>query len=158
MTPAPGSFEAVVDGLVALGEEIKTAVAATDLQPIVAAHRWGNATAHKHPATWLTLDRAITELPNDGCNVVDAVTITLKISTMPRVNAGLDMADLEKLVDLAIPLVDRCLRDVWDRMGLRRFATRTGFTMDTEKIGEGYITVLEIPMSLPWGHNTPPAE
>jgi hypothetical protein len=120
-------------------------------------HRWSSAQVGALPAAWLALlpTSRVDETENDGCTVTDRLRVALKIAAEPYADGvGDDMAELVRVVDVAIPLVDRAADQAWDRW---RFplVTRTDFQFSPEQLGAGSVLALVIPLDIRWTHPIP---
>ena len=144
-----GTFRYLVAGLEGLLEEVNTA-----LDGRFAVHRWGVGDVQP-PACWLWLDDGETANDDLGCQVTDKLTWKLIFAVPPRAGGpGDDLLDIEEIVDVAVPIIDRAMRDSIDRLGVRT-AARIGLSVGARPLGDASITRLELLVSTAWEHRIP---
>lgn len=147
--PIPGSFEFLVAGLIGVLDEIAAAVGSE-----VQVRRYGSQDAHVFPSMWIDMDRAATTHP-DMCDVLDEIPwrITYAVDPTAFGQSG-DLSALERVVDIAVPLVDRAMTDAGARLGVDS-AKRTYMTTMPLEVGEATVFVLVLGVQTDWSHPTP---
>lgn len=112
------------------------------------------------PAAYMWIGTTSPTKAIDYCTVKDEVRLTLCVMLRPGKHEGDDMLAAETVLDKALPIVDRKLRELSSERQIRARANREGFrlTIDTPS-GDGSekALVVEIPLLIPWNRHVPDA-
>ncbi|MBF6618832.1 MAG: hypothetical protein ITG02_01195 [Patulibacter sp.] len=157
------TFREIAEALVDILEEVSVALVDDDhpgnpdTGHWLNVHRWSSAQVGALPAAWLSLlpDSRVDETQSDGCTVTDELRIALKIAVDPYADGvGDDMWEMERVVDIAVPVVDRAMEQAHDRWGIS-LARRTDIQFANEQLGAGNVLALVIPLHITWTHPIP---
>lgn len=138
------------------GAGLLTEIAAA-ITPTPHVYRWWEP-GMTLPACYLWIGTTSPTRAIDFCTVKDEVRLTLSVMLRPGKHEGDDMLEAETVLDFALPIVDRGLRELSSRPQIKARANREGFRLSTDSpSGDGSekTLVVEIPIVIPWNRHIP---
>lgn len=140
------------------GEQILGKIAVA-INPAPHLYRWWEP-GMALPATYMWIGTTSPTQAIDFCTVKDEVRLTLCVMLRPAKHEGEDMLAAETVLDAALPIVDRELRDLSSARQIKSRANREGFRLTLDSPGgDGTekCLVVEIPVRIPWNRHIPDA-